>query len=135
MLVKRKGLLEVTLFSLSVEVSLITSLDPNFNTFQCSGLETKYKFHRTVKVSPGEVVAVWNADAGVEHQPNEGQLVMKQGGFIFKDTVETVLLDKDSEVAATRETKKEAETRGTARAFAGRRLHAQAEGDKNCAIM
>merc|ERR1711971_1310391 len=48
------------------------------------GLETKYKFHRTVKVSPGEVVAVWNADAGVEHQPNEGQLVMKQGGFIFK---------------------------------------------------
>merc|ERR1712010_155302 len=97
MSVKRKGLLEVTLFSLPVEVS------------------------------PGEVVAVWNSDAGVEHQPNEGQLVMKQGGFTFKDTVETALLDKDNEVAATRETKKEVETRGTARTFAGRRLHAQAE--------
>jgi len=99
------------------------------------GLETKYKFHRTVKVAPGEVVAVWNSGAGVEHQPSEGQLVMKEGGFTFKDTVETALLDKDNEVAATRETKKEAETRGTARTFAGRRLHAQAEGDKNCAIM
>ena len=111
------------------------SLNLNSNTFQCSGLETKYKFHRTVKVAPGELVAVWNSGAGVEHQPSEGQLVMKEGGFTFKDTVETALLDKDNEVAATRETKKEAETRGTARTFAGRRLHAQAEGDKNCAIM
>jgi len=97
------------------------------------GLETKYKFHRTVKVAPGAVVAVWNSDSGVEHQPNEGQLVMKQGGFHFQDIVETALLDKDNEVAATRETKKEAENRG--RKFAGRRIQAQAEGDKNCAIM
>ena len=96
---------------------------------------TKYKFHRTVKVAPGEVVAVWNSDAGVEHQPGEGQLVMKEGGFKFMDTVETVLLDKENEVVGTRETKKEADTRGTARTFAGRRLHAQAEGDKNCTIM
>ena len=68
-----------------------------------AGLETKYKFHRTVKVAPGAVVAVWNSDSGVEHQPNEGQLVMKQGGFHFQDIVETALLDKDNEVAATRE--------------------------------
>ena len=98
-------------------------------------METKYKFHRTVKVAPGAVVAVWNSAAGVEHQPNEGQLVMKQGGFTFQDTVETVLLDKENEVAATRETKKEKEVLGTSRTFAGRRLPAQAEGDKNCAIM
>ena len=99
-------------------------------------METKYKFHRTVKVAPGEVVSVRNSDAGQEHQPSEGQLVMKEGGFTFKDTVETALLDKDNEVVATRETKKEAETRGTARTFAGRRLHGQAvEGDKNCVIM
>ena len=98
-----------------------------------AGLETKYKFHRTVKVAPGAVVAVWNSDSGVEHQPNEGQLVMKQGGFHFQDIVETALLDKDNEVAATRETKKEAENRG--RKFAGRRIQAQAEEDKNCVIM
>ena len=70
-------------------------------------METKYKFHRTVKVAPGAVVAVWNSDSGVEHQPNEGQLVMKQGGFSFQDIVETALLDKDNKVVATRQTKKE----------------------------
>merc|ERR1719433_1552278 len=110
-------------------------IEPLEENIQCisGGLETKYKFHRTVKVAPGAVVAVWNSDSGVEHQPNEGQLVMKQGGFHFQDIVETALLDKDNEVAATRETKKEAENRG--RKFAGRRIQAQAEGDKNCAIM
>ena len=99
------------------------------------GLEVVYKFHRTVKCPAGGVVSVWSSDSGEDHVPSEGQLVMKEGAWKFGDAVETILLDKEGEVVATRETKKEAETRGTARAFAGRRLHAQAEGDKNCAIM
>merc|ERR1711874_776721 len=38
------------------------------------GLESVYKFHRTVKLDAGEIVTVWNSDAGVEHKPSEGQL-------------------------------------------------------------
>merc|ERR1712227_667590 len=80
------------------------------------GLETIYKFHRTVKCPPGGVVAVWSSDAGEEHIPSEGQLVMKEGAWKFGDLVESF---------------------GSSRRFSGRRtgLEARAEGDKNCSIM
>ena len=84
----------------------------------------------------GEVVTVWNSDAGVEHKPSEGQLVMKESGFKFGDTVDTTLVDKEGEVVATRLTKKEKEAFGTSKRFAGRRSGGVAakEGDK-CVIM
>ena len=101
------------------------------------GLETVYKFHRTVKCPAGGVVAVWSSDSGEEHVPSEGQLVMKEGAWKFGDLVETVLVDKDGEILASRDTKKEAESFGSSRRFTGRRtgLEARAEGDKNCSIM
>ena len=79
------------------------------------GLETVYKFHRTVKCPAGGVVAVWSSDSGEEHVPSEGQLVMKEGAWKFGDLVETVLVDKDGEILASRDTKKEAESFGSSR--------------------
>lgn len=98
------------------------------------GLEVVYKFHRTVKCPAGGVVSVWSSDSGEDHVPSEGQLVMKEGAWKFGDAVETILLDKEGEVVATRDTKKEVESFGTSRKFSGRRV-ASAEGDRNCSIM
>lgn len=102
----------------------------------CAGLESQYKFHRTVKLEAGGVVTVWNSDAGEEHKPSEGQLVMKESGFKFGDCVETELVDKEGVVVATRLTKREKEAFGTSKRFAGRRSGGGAakEGEK-CAVM
>ena len=116
------------------------NFQPSFRTVSfsahSSGLESVYKFHRTVKVEAGGVVTVWSSDAGEEHKPSEGQLVMKEGAFKFGDSVETVLLDKEGEVVATRQTVREKEAFGSSKRFAGRRSGGAAtkEGDK-CAIM
>jgi len=100
------------------------------------GLETIYKFHRTVKCAPGAVVTVWSSDSGEEHSPSDGQLVMKEGAWKFGDLVETVLVDKEGDVVASRDTKKEVDSYGTQRRFAGRRAGLKPEGDdKNCSIM
>merc|ERR1711892_1543439 len=111
------------------------------------GIETGYKFHRTVKCGAGATVTVWSSDSGEEHMPSEGQLVMKEGAWKMGDTTNTILVDKEGEVVATRDTTKEKETFGTSRRFTGtgeglysRRsgagvLAARDAEDKNCAIM
>ena len=66
-------------------------------------------------------MAVWSSDSGEEHVPSEGQLVMKEGAWKFGDLVETVLVDKDGEILASRDTKKEAESFGSSRRFTGSR--------------
>merc|ERR1719213_1070720 len=100
------------------------------------GMESSYKFHRTVKLEAGGVVTVWNSDAGEEHKPSEGQLVMKESGFTFGESVSTSLIDKEGEVVATRQTQIEKEAFGSPKRFAGRRSGGVAakEGDK-CAVM
>ena len=84
----------------------------------------------------GEVVTVWSSDAGEEHKPSEGQLVMKEGAFKLGDSVETVLLDKEGEVVATRQATREKEAFGSSKRFAGRRSGGAApkEGEK-CVVM
>lgn len=88
-------------------------------TSVAEGVETSYKFHRTVKVAAGSTVTVWSSDAGAEHVPSEGQLVMREGAWKLGDTTDTSLLDKESEIVATRKTTKETNAAGIARRFAG----------------
>merc|ERR1719186_1306103 len=76
------------------------------------GIETTYKFHRTVKVGPGAIVTVWSSDSDAEHIPSDGQLVMKEGAWKLGDTPNTSLLDKEGDVVATRDTTKEKEVSG-----------------------
>ena len=47
--------------------------------------------------------------------PSEGQLVMKEGAWKLGGTTNTILVDKEGEVVATRVTTKEKETFGTSR--------------------
>jgi len=111
------------------------------------GIETGYKFHRTVKCGPGATVTVWSSDSQEEHVPSEGQLVMKEGAWKMGNTTSTVLIDKEEEVVATRETTKEKEVFGTSRRFtgSGEGLYSRRAGagvlaardveDKNCTVM
>jgi len=105
------------------------------------GVETAYKFHRTVKVAPGDVVTVWSSDADAEHIPSEGQLVMKEGAWKLGDTTNTSLLDKNGEAVATRDTTKQKNVSGFTRRFTGEApegqdvLDARQVDDKNCGIM
>jgi len=115
-------------------------------TSVAEGVETSYKFHRTVKVAPGGMVTVWSSDADAEHIPSNGQLVMKEGAWKLGDTTNTCLLDKDGGIVATRDTTKEKDVSGFTRRFAGEApegmyhrgqnvLTAREAEDKNCVIM
>lgn len=114
-------------------------------TSVAEGVETAYKFHRTVKVAAGGVVTVWSSDADAEHVPSEGQLVMREGAWKLGDTTETSLSDKEGEIVATRKTTKETDATGVNRRFTGEapeQLYHRGEGvlearaaEKNCIIM
>lgn len=107
------------------------------------GVETGYKFHRTVKLGPGASVAVWSSDSGESHNPAEGQLVMKEGSWKMGDITNTILVNKEGDVTATRDTTKEKEAYGTSSRFRGEGLYSRRSGvlearsaeDKNCSIM
>ena len=58
---------------------------------------------------------MWSSDSQEEHVPSEGQLVMKEGAWKMGNTTSTVLIDKEEEIIATRETTKEKEVLGTSR--------------------
>lgn len=110
---------------------------------ECEGVETVYKFHRTVKVAAGNTVTVWSSDAEEEHVPSEGQLVMKEGAWKLGDVTHTSLLNKEGEVVATRDTVKEKEVSGVHSRFTGERLYHRGHGvlaarqaeEKNCVVM
>jgi len=97
------------------------------------GIECSYKFHRSVKVGPKASVIVWSSDAGETHSPNEGQFVMKDGAWKLDDVVESVLFDREGEVVATRDTKKEKRIFGTASTSFARQGTPGRE--KNCVMM
>ena len=78
------------------------------------GLETIYPFPRTVKVEAAASVAVWSSGEA-EHRPKEGQYVMKEGAWRMADATATVLYDKEEQVIATRDTRREQETSGSSR--------------------
>ena len=76
---------------------------------------------------------VWSSDAGETHSPNEGQFVMKDGAWKLDDVVESVLFDREGEVVATRDTKKEKRLFGTASTSFARQGTPGRE--KNCVLM
>ena len=55
--------------------------------------------------------------------PSEGQLVMKEGAWKMGGTTQTVLVDKEGEVVATRDTTKEKESYGTSRYLYYKNMH------------
>ena len=140
--VKNTGETEESLGGFSLKSTSLGNFLTLIKTRPCSftalysGLASAYKFHRSVKLEAGGVVTVWNSDAGVEHKPSEGQLVMKESGFKFGETVDTSLVDKDGEVVATRLTKMEKEAFGSSKRFAGRRSGgAPAKEGEKCVVM
>lgn len=60
--------------------------------------ETQFKFHRTVKIEPGQTVTVWSSDIGATHEP-PSNIVMKGQRFFVGDNMSTHLLNSEGEVS------------------------------------
>lgn len=100
------------------------------------GVETKYKFHRTVKVPAGGSVTVWNSDSGEEHNPGDGKLVMKEGAWKLGDSSHTELLNKEEEVVAVRDMEREKlSTSTTSRMSGSTVLAARRAEEQKCVVM
>lgn len=66
--------------------------------------ETVFKFHRTVKVEPGQTITIWSSDCGATHEP-PANIVMKGQKFFVGENMTTHLLNTDGEEVALQERK------------------------------
>lgn len=65
------------------------------------GIETTFKFHRSVKLDGGATVTVWSSDAGANHEP-PASIVMNTQKWYVGDNTKTLLLNADGvEVAGS----------------------------------
>lgn len=101
--------------------------------------ETLFKFHRTVKVEPGQTITVWSSDSGVTHEPPTN-IVMKGQRFFVGDNMTTHLLNPEGDEVALHERK--TIQRSFHREFGYRGIedfhHQQGDpqaGDEKCRIM
>ena len=62
------------------------------------GLETRYKFHRTVSIKPGQTITVWSSDANAFHQP-PNDIVMKAQTWFTADKMTTRLFNNNADVS------------------------------------
>lgn len=60
--------------------------------------ETQFKFHRTVKVEPGQQITIWSSDSGATHEP-PSNIVMKSQRFFVSDNMTTHLINPEGEVS------------------------------------
>jgi len=104
---------------------------------QSEGLESQYKFTRAHKVQSGGTITVWSSDSGEEHSVADGQLVMKTGSWKMGDNVTFLLLNKDGDELASRETVWEKEVSGSSGRFLSASSSAAVaeRGEEKCAIM
>lgn len=100
------------------------------------GLQTAYKFIRSIKVAPGGQVTVWSSDSGEAHNPSEGSLLIKEGAWKLGDSSHTELLNKEGEVIAVRDMEREkVSTSSTSRRSGSSVLAARQAEDQKCSIM
>ena len=57
---------------------------------------------------------------------------MKEGAWKMADVTNIVLLDREEEVVATRDTTNKGSTSGSTTTFAGQLLRQEAEGEQSC---
>jgi len=61
------------------------------------GLETRFKFHRSIIAKPGQVVTVWSSDSNAIHSP-PNDIVMKAQTWFTADKMLTTLFNNNNEV-------------------------------------
>lgn len=60
---------------------------------------TVHKFHRSVKLGPGNWLTVWSSTANNQiHEPNAGSIVMNTQAWVVGDLMATMLLNSNGEV-------------------------------------
>lgn len=61
------------------------------------GLETRFKFHRSISIKPGQSVTVWSSDSNAVHHP-PSDIVMKAQTWFTAEKMSTTLFNTNSEV-------------------------------------
>lgn len=61
------------------------------------GLETRFKFHRSISIKPGQTVTVWSSDSNAVHHP-PSDIVMKAQTWFTAEKMSTTLFNTNSEV-------------------------------------
>ncbi|XP_050535226.1 lamin Dm0-like [Daktulosphaira vitifoliae] len=70
-------------------------------------ISTVYKFHRSVKIGPGNWLTIWSSTATNQiHEPNAGTIVMNTQAWVVGDLMATLLLNSEGQEIATHELKK-----------------------------
>ncbi|KAI2798627.1 intermediate filament [Blomia tropicalis] len=98
------------------------------------GLETHYKFHRSIILKPGATITVWSSNANAFHQP-PNEVVMKSQAWFTADKMTTSLVNSNGEEVATRTTEKKISSRS--QRFSSSYLDDDVQGDdqQKCLIM
>lgn len=66
---------------------------------QAGGEETTHKFHRSVKIDTGAILAIYSSDVqGISNEPNT-TIVMKGQKWFSGDKIITCLFNNSSEVS------------------------------------
>jgi len=70
-------------------------------------VSTVFKFHRSVKLGPGNWLTVWSSTASNQiHEPSAGSIVMNTQAWVVGDLMATILLNAEGKEIATHELKK-----------------------------
>lgn len=70
-------------------------------------VSTVFKFHRSVKLGPGNWLTIWSSTASNQiHEPSAGSIVMNTQAWVVGDLMATILLNSEGQEIATHELKK-----------------------------
>lgn len=64
-------------------------------------VSTVFKFHRSVKLGPGNWLTVWSSTASNQiHEPCAGSIVMNTQAWVVGDLMATILLNAEGKVCS-----------------------------------
>lgn len=62
-------------------------------------VSTVFKFHRSVKLGPGNWLTIWSSTASNQiHEPSAGSIVMNTQAWVVGDLMATILLNSEGQV-------------------------------------
>lgn len=62
-------------------------------------VSTVFKFHRSVKLAPGNWLTIWSSTASNQiHEPSAGSIVMNTQAWVVGDLMATILLNSEGQV-------------------------------------
>jgi lamin B len=94
----------------SVQLTNTTDKEINIGNWlirrSADGKESEYKLPKSLVLKPAQTVTVWSSNSGKAHEPPNDLVMTQQNKWVVGDSMITILVDKDSNEQARRESKK-----------------------------